>query len=65
MNIYLDPAILFFNFGAFAGAIKSNLEIPLYTWIANSPIRRHETTIALAKHLSGNHVALYPTSIAF
>jgi len=28
MNIFLDPAILFFIFGAFAGAIKSNLEIP-------------------------------------
>jgi hypothetical protein len=34
MNIFLDPAILFFIFGAFAGAIKSNLGIPLYTWIA-------------------------------
>lgn len=28
MNNFLDPAILFFVFGAFAGAIKSNLEIP-------------------------------------
>ena len=28
MNNFLDPAILFFIFGAFAGAIKSNLEIP-------------------------------------
>lgn len=28
MNIFLDPAILFFIFGAFAGAVKSNLEIP-------------------------------------
>jgi hypothetical protein len=34
MNIFLDPASLFFIFGAFAGAIKSNLEIPLYTSIA-------------------------------
>jgi hypothetical protein len=28
MSNFLDPAILFFIFGAFAGAIKSNLEIP-------------------------------------
>lgn len=28
MSSFLDPAILFFVFGAFAGAIKSNLEIP-------------------------------------
>ncbi|MEA9600501.1 sodium-dependent bicarbonate transport family permease [Polynucleobacter sp. MG-28-Ekke-A2] len=28
MNNFLDPAILFFVFGAFAGAVKSNLEIP-------------------------------------
>jgi len=28
MANFLDPAILFFLFGAFAGAIKSNLEIP-------------------------------------
>lgn len=28
MNILLDPAILFFVFGIFAGLIKSNLEIP-------------------------------------
>ena len=28
MNTFLDPAILFFIFGAFAGLIKSNLEIP-------------------------------------
>lgn len=28
MNILLDPAILFFVFGVFAGLIKSNLEIP-------------------------------------
>ena len=28
MNSFLDPAILFFIFGAFAGAVKSNLEIP-------------------------------------
>ncbi len=28
MSNFLDPAILFFVFGAFAGAIKSNLEIP-------------------------------------
>ena len=28
MNSFLDPAILFFVFGAFAGAVKSNLEIP-------------------------------------
>ena len=28
MNIFLDPAILFFIFGVFAGAVKSNLEIP-------------------------------------
>jgi hypothetical protein len=28
MNNFLDPAILFFVFGAFAGLIKSNLEIP-------------------------------------
>jgi hypothetical protein len=28
MTNFLDPAILFFLFGAFAGAIKSNLEIP-------------------------------------
>ena len=28
MNNLLDPAILFFAFGALAGAIKSNLEIP-------------------------------------
>ena len=28
MNSLLDPAILFFAFGALAGAIKSNLEIP-------------------------------------
>jgi len=28
MNNFLDPAILFFIFGAFAGAVKSNLEIP-------------------------------------
>jgi uncharacterized protein len=29
MNTLLDPAILFFVFGAFAGLVKSNLEIPL------------------------------------
>jgi hypothetical protein len=28
MANFLDPAILFFLFGAFAGAVKSNLEIP-------------------------------------
>lgn len=28
MNIFLDPAILFFMFGALAGFVKSNLEIP-------------------------------------
>lgn len=28
MNTLLDPAILFFVFGAFAGLLKSNLEIP-------------------------------------
>ena len=28
MNNFLDPAILFFVFGACAGAVKSNLEIP-------------------------------------
>lgn len=28
MTSFLDPAILFFIFGAFAGAVKSNLEIP-------------------------------------
>jgi len=28
MQILLDPAILFFIFGVFAGAVKSNLEIP-------------------------------------
>lgn len=28
MNNFLDPAILFFVFGAFAGVVKSNLEIP-------------------------------------
>ena len=28
MNSFLDPAILFFAFGALAGALKSNLEIP-------------------------------------
>jgi hypothetical protein len=28
MTNFLDPAILFFVFGAFAGAVKSNLEIP-------------------------------------
>ena len=28
MNTLLDPAILFFVFGAFAGLVKSNLEIP-------------------------------------
>lgn len=28
MNNFLDPAILFFIFGAFAGVVKSNLEIP-------------------------------------
>ena len=28
MSIFLDPAILFFMFGALAGFIKSNLEIP-------------------------------------
>jgi len=28
MNNFLDPAILFFVFGAFAGLVKSNLEIP-------------------------------------
>lgn len=28
MNIFLDPAILFFIFGIFAGLVKSNLEIP-------------------------------------
>ena len=28
MNSFLDPAILFFAFGVFAGTIKSNLEIP-------------------------------------
>ena len=28
MYNFLDPAILFFVFGAFAGAVKSNLEIP-------------------------------------
>ena len=28
MNNFLDPAILFFVFGVFAGAVKSNLEIP-------------------------------------
>jgi len=28
MNNFLDPAILFFIFGVFAGCVKSNLEIP-------------------------------------
>ena len=28
MANFLDPAILFFIFGAFAGSVKSNLEIP-------------------------------------
>lgn len=28
MNNFLDPAILFFIFGAFAGLVRSNLEIP-------------------------------------
>ena len=28
MSIFLDPAILFFIFGIFAGLVKSNLEIP-------------------------------------
>ena len=28
MNIFLDPTILFFIFGIFAGLVKSNLEIP-------------------------------------
>jgi len=28
MGNFIDPAILFFVFGAFAGAVKSNLEIP-------------------------------------
>ena len=28
MNTFLDPAILFFVFGVFAGFAKSNLEIP-------------------------------------
>ena len=28
MQNMLDPAILFFVFGVFAGAVKSNLEIP-------------------------------------
>jgi len=28
MQSILDPAILFFIFGVFAGAVKSNLEIP-------------------------------------
>lgn len=28
MNIFLDPAILFFVFGIFAGSLKSNLTIP-------------------------------------
>ena len=28
MNILLDPTILFFIFGIFAGLVKSNLEIP-------------------------------------
>ena len=28
MQNILDPAILFFIFGVFAGAVKSNLEIP-------------------------------------
>ena len=28
MHNLLDPAILFFIFGALAGAVKSNLEIP-------------------------------------
>lgn len=28
MNNFLDPAILFFIFGVFAGSVKSNLEIP-------------------------------------
>jgi len=28
MQNILDPAILFFIFGVFAGAVRSNLEIP-------------------------------------
>lgn len=28
MTQFLDPAILFFIFGVFAGVVKSNLEIP-------------------------------------
>lgn len=28
MTNFLDPAILFFIFGVFAGTVKSNLEIP-------------------------------------
>lgn len=28
MNIFLDPAILFFVFGMFAGVVRSNLQIP-------------------------------------
>ncbi len=62
MNNFLDPAILFFAFGIFAGLVKSNLEIP-------APISRFLSLyllmalglkggFALAKSGLGNEVAV-------
>ena len=65
MQNILDPAILFFIFGVFAGAVKSNLEIPpaitkflsLYLLLAlglkgGFALQKSGLTIDIAKTLS-------------
>jgi len=62
MANFLDPAILFFIFGAFAGAVKSNLEIP-------QPIARFLSLyLLMALGLKGGfalHKSGFTTEIAF
>ena len=62
MANFLDPAILFFIFGAFAGAVKSNLEIP-------QPIARFLSLyLLMALGLKGGfalHKSGFTTEIAY
>ena len=62
MTNFLDPAILFFIFGVFAGAVKSNLEIP-------QPISRFLSLyLLMALGLKGGfalHKSGFTTEIAF
>ena len=62
MANFLDPAILFFIFGVFAGAVKSNLEIP-------QPIARFLSLyLLMALGLKGGfalHKSGFTTEIAF